>query len=260
MDPYSSTPPTPAVADPPTSVPALSLPADAPASSTSENYPSYDQMICTAIATLDKGKGSTKNAIGNFMKRTYVGLPLNHNELLIERLNVLTSDDRLIMVKKSYELRNSDASSSPSPAKRGRPRKRKLDELPPDVPLNDNPPKRCRRPLKIPKNITPVPVPFALPPDSAVRGASPQVVGAGSSGGVRTPQDSAVSAAGRPKKVTPVEEELRRKLEHVKSKVNQYIPQIKRHFHIDSELEAIIAIKELEALGRMDLDRPLRTK
>ncbi|KAI9113788.1 hypothetical protein K1719_015039 [Acacia pycnantha] len=198
MDLYSSTRPTPAVADPPTAVPASAPPADAPASPTSENY---DEMICTAIATLDKGKGSTKNAIGKFMAQTHEDLPSNHNELLIERLNVLTSDGQLIMVKKSYQLRNSDASpSSTRPGKRGRPRKRKLDELPPDVPLNDNPPKRRRHPLKIPKkNITPIPVPFAPLPIS-----------------LYPPTQGHLGELHHKllELVTPVEEELRRKLEH----------------------------------------------
>ncbi|KAI9114071.1 hypothetical protein K1719_015322 [Acacia pycnantha] len=260
MDPSSYTPPTPTVADPPTAVRASAPLADAPANPTSENY---DQMICTAIATLEKGTGYTKNAIGKCMEQIYQGLPSNHDDLLIERLNVLTSNRRLVMVNRSYTLPNSP---SPSPRKRGRPCKRKFDESPPDdFPLDDNPPKRHGCLLKIEENMTPIPVPFASPRDFSVpayavphSGASPEAVGAGSGGAVTTRQDPAGSSVGRPKKVPSVEEEeLRRKLEHFQSKVKEYIREIKPHFNIESSIKVIVAIQGLQRLATMDLDGPL---
>ncbi|KAK4256598.1 hypothetical protein QN277_006302 [Acacia crassicarpa] len=249
--------------DPSSSVPASAPPADAPANPPSEDKLSIDDKICIAIAALGNANGSSKIAIAKYLEDTYADdLPPNPNDLLAERLKVMTRERRLVLVKRSYQLPDSPSSSS---RKRGRPcKKRKLDELPPDVPLVDNAQETRGRPLNIQEAITAVPVSIAPPPDSPVPAyalppsrASPQAVGAGTSGGVRPPQDSPGSAAGRSKKVTPVKEELRRKLKHFQSKVKQSTREIKSHLPIESLVQLHVPIKELEELAKMDLDGPL---
>ncbi|XP_061343662.1 uncharacterized protein LOC133289683 isoform X2 [Gastrolobium bilobum] len=71
---------------------------------------------------------------------------------------------------------------------------------------------------------------------------------------------------GRPRKGTTAastsqnvaNEDLTRKLEHFQSKVKESLAVLKPHFNHESPVTAIAAIQELEVLGTMDLNAPLR--
>ncbi|KAL3009663.1 hypothetical protein AAZX31_07G096700 [Glycine max] len=80
---------------------------------------------------------------------------------------------------------------------------------------------------------------------------------------------SGARPVGRPKKVgqgstsasttqNAANEDLRRKLEHFQSKVKESLAVLKPHFNHESPVTAIAAIQELEVLGTMDLNAPLR--
>lgn len=98
-------------------------------------------MIYTAIEALKEKNGSSKRAIAKYIEHAYSDLPPTHSALLTHHLKRLKSNGQLVMVKKSYKLPRSDASSlaaaagsssSPttgfptgSPRGRGRPPKHK---------------------------------------------------------------------------------------------------------------------------------------
>ncbi|KAG5142357.1 hypothetical protein JHK82_018052 [Glycine max] len=77
---------------------------------------------------------------------------------------------------------------------------------------------------------------------------------------------SGARPVGRPKKGSTsastsqnaANEDLRRKLEHFQSKVKESLAVLKPHFNHESPVTAIAAIQELEVLGTMDLNAPLR--
>ncbi|KAF7834573.1 histone H1-like [Senna tora] len=89
------------------------------------NHPTYKEMIRNAIATLKERKGSSKRAIAKYIEKTFTHLPTTHSALLSVHLKRLKSQGVLIMVKKSYKLARSNASSPSAQPKRGRPCKPK---------------------------------------------------------------------------------------------------------------------------------------
>ncbi|KAG5007533.1 HMG-Y-related protein A [Glycine soja] len=80
------------------------------------------------------------------------------------------------------------------------------------------------------------------------------------------PRKPGARPVGRPKKGSTsastsqnaANEDLRRKLEHFQSKVKESLAVLKPHFNHESPVTAIAAIQELEVLGTMDLNVPLR--
>lgn len=106
------------------------------------------QMIFAAITALKERNGSSKRAIAKYIERFYSGLPPTHSALLTHHLKRLKNSGLLVMIKKSYKLPRSDASSSAAAAaaslsgpqkgqgrSRGRPPKPKI--VPNPIPIPD---------------------------------------------------------------------------------------------------------------------------
>nr|KYP65509.1 Histone H1 [Cajanus cajan] len=85
-------------------------------------------------------------------------------------------------------------------------------------------------------------------------------------GGLPAPPRPGARPVGRPKKGSTyastsqnaANDDLRRKLEHFQSKVKESLAVLKPHFNHESPATAIAAIQDLEELGIMDLNAPLR--
>lgn len=186
-------------------------------------------MIYAAIEALKEKNGSSKRAIAKYIEQAYSDLPPTHSALLTHHLKRLKNNGHLVMVKKSYKLPRSDASSlaaasaaagsssSPtsgfpagSPRGRGRPPKQK-----PILPAQPNLQPGAQPIAEQPNNTQPVLVALGLvdEPNPALVKRSPGrprktvAVGVGQGGPVfgkrgrgRPPGSKVKKSPGRPRK------------------------------------------------------------
>lgn len=68
------------------------------------NHPPYAEMITAAIAALKDKEGSSRQAIGKYIEKTYANLPPSHQALLTNHLKRLKNSGQLVMIKHSYAL------------------------------------------------------------------------------------------------------------------------------------------------------------
>ncbi|WOH04543.1 hypothetical protein DCAR_0623952 [Daucus carota subsp. sativus] len=66
--------------------------------------PSYEEMICQAISSLNNKNGSSSTAIAKFIQKHYGRLPNNSRKKLLGRLKKLVASNKLVRVKNSFKL------------------------------------------------------------------------------------------------------------------------------------------------------------